>query len=101
PFFEMDIFPTDVEMALAKYLKNPAASSCTDQVLFSVLKKYDVKQDSGYVNISEIVENQIFEIKTGRKFKKLTKNRTRYKCLEISTGRIYLFSPLADVKAIS
>ncbi|WP_353131900.1 sprT domain-containing protein [Pseudopedobacter sp.] len=101
PFFEMTIFPLDIEKALAKYLKNPAASSCTDQGLFSVLKKYDVKQDSEYVNISEITENQIFEIKTGRKFKKLTRNRTRYKCLEISTGKIYLFSPLAEVKAIS
>lgn len=101
PFFEMTIFPLDIEKALAKYLKNPAASSCTDQGLFSVLKKYDVKQDSEYVNISEITENQIFEIKTGRKFKKLTRNRTRYKCLEISTGKIYLFSPAAEVKAIS
>ncbi|ADY53817.1 hypothetical protein Pedsa_3282 [Pseudopedobacter saltans DSM 12145] len=101
PFFEMEILPSDVEKALAKYLKNPAASSCSDQVLFGVLRNYNEKIDNGFVSITEITENQIFEIKTGRKFKKLSKNRTRYKCLEISTGRIYLFSPLAEVRAIS
>ena len=101
PFFELGIFPLDIERALAKYLMNPAASSCTDQGLFSVLKKYDIQQDNGLVNISELAENQLFEIKAGRRFKKLGKNRTRDQCLEIATGRMYLFSPLAEVKVIA
>lgn len=101
PFFEMGIFPLDIEKALAKYLKNPAASSCSDQGLFKVLRTYDIRQEDGFVSITEIIENQVFEIKTGRQFKKLSKNRTRYKCLEIATGKIYLFSPLAEVRALS
>ncbi|MFD1628968.1 sprT domain-containing protein [Pseudopedobacter beijingensis] len=101
PFFALNILPRDVESALAKYLKNPAASSCSDANLFITLKKYDQEKKSDNVLISEIPENHNFQISTGRVFKKLAKNRTRYRCIEINTGKIYLFSPLAEVLPLS
>lgn len=99
PFFEMRIFPRDVESAIALYLKNPAASSCSDANLFKVLKNYDVKDES-LLYVEQLPLNQVFTISTGRVFRKVAKNRTRYKCVEISTGKMYLFNPLAEVKVV-
>lgn len=100
PFFEMNIFPEDVERAIVLYLKNPAASSCTDANLFKTLKSYDNKC-SDTLSIEDIGENQVFATKNGRVFKKLNKIRTRYRCIEVKTGLLYLFSPLAEVKLVS
>ncbi len=100
PFFEMKIFPCDIESAVALYLKNPAASSCSDAHLFKTLRNYDEK-DTSVVSIDQLAPNQVFAISTGRVFKKISKNRTRYRCVEIDTGKIYLFSPLAEVRIIS
>lgn len=100
PFFQMQIFPRDIESAVASYLKNPAASSCSDAHLFKTLRSYDEK-DASVVSIDQLAPNQVFAISTGRVFKKISKNRTRYRCVEVDTGKIYLFSPLAEVRIIS
>jgi SprT protein len=100
PFFDLDIFPTDVKKSVIAYLKNPAASSCTDANLFKTLRNYDVK-DPDVLVVESIAENQHFITKNGRVFKKLNKIRTRYKCLEIKTGLMYLFNPLAEVKLLA
>lgn len=100
PFFEMNIFPDDVKNAITLYLRNPAASSCTDANLFKTLKSYD-PQDKDTLSIEDIAENEKFITKNGRVFKKLNKIRTRYRCIELNTGLLYLFSPLAEVKLVS
>ena len=41
PIFGLSILPDDVKSALTKYLKNAKASSCTDEALYRVLKRYD------------------------------------------------------------
>ncbi|RRN77246.1 sprT domain-containing protein [Pseudoxanthomonas sp. SGD-10] len=99
PFFEMRIFPPDIESAVASYLKNPAASSCSDARLFKTLRSYDTKDES-MVSIEQVATNQTFSISGGRVFKKISKNRTRYRCIEVETGKVYLFSPLAEVKVL-
>jgi SprT protein len=96
PFFELKIFPADVNKAIISYLKNPAASSCSDVNLFNTLKSYNPKT-TGLVSITEIAENDIFCLKNGKVFKKLNKIRTRFKCLELETNRFYLFSVVAEV----
>jgi len=100
PFFDMDIFPVDVKKAIVLYLQNPAASSCTDANLFKTLKSYDTKSPDT-LSVEDIAENETFVTKNGRVFKKLNKIRTRYRCLEVKTGLLYLFSPLAEVKLVS
>lgn len=97
PFFEMDIFPGDVKKAIVLYLQNPAASSCTDAYLFKTLKAYDTHA-AGILSVEDIAENETFVTKNGRVFKKLNKIRTRYRCMEVETGLLYLFNPLAEVK---
>lgn len=98
PFLKLNIFPSDVVIAINSYMNNPAASSCTDLNLYRVLKKYD-KQDSTstIIHVEELPEQAIFKMKNGRTFQKMEKLRKRYKCLEISTNRIYLFHPIAEV----
>lgn len=41
PVLSMGILPEDVTMALHNYLKNAKASSCTDDRLYRVLRRYD------------------------------------------------------------
>jgi hypothetical protein len=39
----------------------------------------------------------IFKMKSGREFQKMALLRKRFKCKEIATGAIYLFSPVSEV----
>ncbi len=91
------VFPSDIESELISLLKNPAASSCAEDGLIRVLRKYDKKTDKLYL-IEELPENSVFQITDGRKFKKGNKMRKRYKCEELSTGKFYLFSPVYEVE---
>lgn len=96
PFLKLNIFPSDIIAALTAYMNNPAASSCTDLNLYRTLKNYD-KTINAITLIESLPEKTIFTIKNGRCFQKLDKLRKRYRCLEISTNKIYLFHPIAEV----
>lgn len=96
PFLKLNIFPSDIIAALTAYMNNPAASSCTDLNLYRTLKNYD-EAINAITLIESLPEKTIFTIKNGRRFQKLDKLRKRYRCLEISTNKIYLFHPIAEV----
>lgn len=93
-----DIFPEDVLQALNSYLKDPAASSCSDIQLSRVLKKYDQKE--GVFLLEQIPAKTIFKFNGNRDFIKGEKLRKRYKCMELKTRRQYLFSPIAEVELV-
>lgn len=97
PFLGKDIFPPDVERALHSYLANPAASTCTDPQLYKALHRYDAAKP-GWKFIDEVKIDEQFETEDGRRFIKVEKRRTRSKCKEIKTGKMYLFSGIAYVK---
>ncbi len=96
PFLRSAIFPTDVQTALVKYMDNPAASSCTDLQLFRVLKRHDRQIELAHT-VEMLAENTLFSLKNGRIFQKKEKIRKRYRCIEVKTQRVYLFSPIAEV----
>lgn len=99
PFFDKDIFPIDVKMAITRYLNNPAASSCSDLNLYRSLRLYDpVKED--IVTVEKLPAKALFKLKDGRTFRIEEKLRKRYKCVEINTKRVYLFSPVAEVELV-
>lgn len=98
PFLRPDIFPNDVLPVLARHFKNPTASSDTDAVLSVALKKYDAATDKNY--IFELVQGAVFVTDNGRKFKKGKKLRKRYECLEMETGKVYLFQPNVQVEVL-
>ena len=55
---------------------------------------------NGKTFVFEIEEGVIFRLYNGRIFKKGAKRRKRYECLEISSGRLYLFNPNAEVELL-
>jgi hypothetical protein len=99
-FLAKHIFPADIQQTLLKTLQNPAASSCADTALLRVLHKYDKKKD-GVILIESLPVGALFSIKGGRVFLKEERVRKRFKCKEIATGKIYLFSPVYEVQAVN
>ncbi len=98
-FLEHKIFPADVEIELLQSLKNPAASSCAEDELLRVLRNYDNKE-LGNLLVEEIATNSLFSIKDGRVFRKGEQLRKRFKCIEVKTGKVYLFSPVYEVEKV-
>jgi len=97
-FIGNEIFPPLVEQALKQSMHDLPASSCADEDLMRVLKKFD--RDNGLVMVESLSEGQLFDIGEGRIFQKGKKLRKRYQCLEVKTKKLYLFSPIYEVKAV-
>jgi hypothetical protein len=95
-FLKTALFPQDVHHQLLTSLSNPAASSCADVGLMRVLRKYDVAVE-GKCLVEELAEGDFFTISNGRVFKVGQKLRKRIQGLEVSTGKVYLFSPVYEV----
>ncbi|MFH6604565.1 SprT-like domain-containing protein [Maribacter algicola] len=99
PFIRPEIFPTRLLPLLARHFKNPKASSDTDARLSLALKEYDVQHlDMSFV--FEIPHGGFFRLYNGKIFKKGNKRVKRYECVEVATGRTYLFQPNAEVEII-
>jgi SprT protein len=98
-FLLKKIFPADIQKALLKTLQNPAASSCADDSLLRVLHKYDLKKEGAHL-IEALPTGALFKIKGDRIFKKEEKIRKRIRCVEVKTGKVYLFSPVYEVMLI-
>ncbi len=98
-FLLQKVFPSDIEKALLNTLKNPAASSCGDERLLRVLHNYDEKE-TGIHLVEQLLEGALFSIKGGRIFKKGEKIRKRFKCVEVKTGKYFLFSGVYEVQLV-
>lgn len=96
PFFEMQIFPEDIFKAIQQYMRNPAASSCSDLNLARVLKRYD-EAKTDVMHVEQLPVNATFKLKDGRKFTKGEKRRKRYQCYCLDNHKTYLVNPLAEV----
>jgi len=96
PFIRPEIFPSNLLPLLAIHFKNPKATSDTDASLAIALKQYDPPNDKNY--IFEIPAGGMFRLYNGKIFKRGNKRVKRYECLEVATGRMYLFNPNAEVE---
>ncbi|HNP17914.1 MAG TPA: SprT-like domain-containing protein [Fulvivirga sp.] len=96
PLLNSSVFPDDVLRKLARYMKDPKASSCNDHNLMRVLKGHD-KEDSTF--LADLEVGQMFKLGS-RTFKKENLRRTRFVCQEVSTGRKYLISKTAVVEPL-
>ena len=96
-FIQHKIFPADIEIELQTSLKNPAATSCAEDGLLRVLRNYDTNK-SGFRLVEELPSQTKFKTSDGRVFLKGLKLRKRFKCVELATGKIYLFSPVYEVE---
>lgn len=99
PFLNTQVFPEDILIPLTQYMKNPAASSSSDTNLFRALKQYDTT-DSSISTLENIAIDSLFKLENGRIFQKKEKVRKRFKCIELSSQKVYLFHPIAQVQEI-
>lgn len=98
PFIRPEIFPSQLLPLLARHFRNPKASSDTDATLALALKQFDPVNDKNY--IFELPYGSVFRIHNGKIFKKIAQRTKRYECLEISSGKTYLFNPNAEVELL-
>ena len=96
PFLRPDVFPSILLPVLARHFKNPKASSGTDHELSIALMRFDAPNCKTCV--FELPAGSIFRLYNGRQFRKGPRRVKRYECVEVETGRIYLFQPNAEVE---
>jgi hypothetical protein len=99
-FLKNKMFPADIEHELLVSLKNPAATSCAEDGLLRILRKYDRKPNA-FPMVEELPVHSLFRTTDGRVFRKGKKLRKRYQCMEVATGRLYLFSPVYEVELLA
>ncbi|MBB4119973.1 hypothetical protein GGR32_002285 [Mesonia hippocampi] len=98
PFINPAIFPKALLPILAQHFKNPKASSDTDVRLAVALKEYSDSNNKNY--IFELPLGSLFKVSNGRIFRKGKKRIKRYECIEVSTRKIYIFQPHAEVELV-
>ncbi|WP_250433883.1 SprT-like domain-containing protein [Hanstruepera flava] len=99
PFLNPEVFPIQLLPLLAKHFKNPKASSDTDTQLALALKQFDEPNDKTF--IFELPLGSTFKLYNGRVFKKVGKRTKRFECIELSSGKLYLFNPNAEVELVN
>lgn len=97
-FLNPEVFPNHLLPLLAKHFKNPKASSDTDVQLALALKQYDEPNDKIY--IFEVPLGKDFKLYNEKVFRKGKRRVKRFECVEIKTGKLYLFNPNAEVKLL-
>lgn len=98
PVLNEKVFPENILLALTSYFKNPKAASCSDPVLYRVLKQFDLP--TGKIMLRQVQLGSAFDF-NGRKFKKLEQKRTRAVCLELKSNKRYLISEVAEVVPVA
>lgn len=97
PVLKEDVFPPGVLLALQNYFKDPKASSCSDPILYNVLRKYD--EPTGLIPLSKVPVGEQF-VFNETTYKKLEKKRTRCICLAVHSNRKFLIAEIAQVKLV-
>ena len=98
PLLNPKVFPKNLIPYILNYIKNPKASTDTDFNLSLALRSFDIDKEKKYIFEMDMGSN--FKIYNGRVFILEEKLRKRYKCKEIKTGKIYLFSPNAEIELV-
>lgn len=98
-FLNTDVFPLNLKIVLINYMKNPAASSCSDIHLNKALQDFD--PHDGLINLEDLEENRIFKLDGKKTFQKGPLERKRYRCLNLDNKRYYFVSALARIKPIN
>jgi hypothetical protein len=99
-FVGRNFFPAEVETALRKSIKNPAATANGETELLRVLRNYNATVRKGYVTIEAVAEGAFFKTDNGKIFKKGPKRTKRYECVEVATNHRYSFSAVSEVKLV-
>jgi len=99
-FLTETVFPNDLLQVLRASLHDLPASSCADEKLMRVLKRYDTGR-TGLLMVEQLADGTLFDAGKGKLFRRGKKLRKRYQCTELATGRTYLFSPVYEVRPVA
>ncbi len=99
PFLNTFIFPDALLRLVAQHFKNPSASSDTDAVLSMALKQYDISETTKMF-VNDLPIGSMFRIYNGKIFKKGPLRIKRFECVEVKTGKLYVFKPNAEVELL-
>ena len=93
------MLPDDITAALAAYMQNPAAASCSDRGLMLALARYDRGTDDR-PRLEELEAGAVFRVDNGLVFRLHRRLRSRYQCYELSSGREYRVHGLCRVDPV-
>lgn len=99
PVVAAGILPSGVETALARYLKNPAARSCSDRGLVLALAEYD-EQPAGRMRVEDLTDGAWFRAANGTLFRAGPMIRSRRQCFRVSNGCEYRVHGLLVVEPV-
>ena len=99
PFLNTFIFPDALLRLVAQHFKNPSASSDTDAMLSMALKQYDISETTKTF-VNDLPIGSLFRIYNGKIFKKGPLRIKRFECVEVKTGKLYVFKPNAEVELL-
>lgn len=99
PYIGKNFFPKDIEAALVRYLNNPKASTCTDTGLYKALYRYS-NNKTGWTLLEDLAVGTQFTIANGAQYALLEKRRTRYRCQDLKSGKMYLFPSIYEVQPL-
>ena len=95
PFLRPEIYPMEMLPHLASYFKNPKASTDADVNLSLVLRGNVAEEGKSF--IFDIPFGSFFEFKNTI-YKRGSKRRTRFECLNMNNNKIYLFNQNVEIK---
>jgi hypothetical protein len=95
PFFDQNVFPPFLAAELRRYFVNVPATFHRDTRLINTIAS--AEGGKAIVTVQDIPINSSFTLTGGRKFVKIEKLRTRYKCFCPETRKYYLVSRSAQV----
>ena len=99
PVIDKSLLPEDVVAALNRAALRPRAATCSDRQLLLVLSRYDAGGER-LCRVEELSPGMLFETESGRRFVLGTRLRSRYRCLEVTTGAEYRVHGLARVARV-
>jgi hypothetical protein len=100
PVVAARILPQVVETALARYLENPAARSCSDRGLVLALAEFD-EQPGGRMRVEDLPAGAVFRAANGTLFRAGAMVRSRRQCFRIPGGSEYRVHGLLLVEPVT
>jgi SprT protein len=98
PMLKTAVFPSDIIQGVVGYLSNPKASSCSDPILYQLLKKYD--KPNGLVFLKSLTPGDEFAFHD-HSYRYIEKRRTRILCVQLGNRKKYIINQMAEVKPLS
>ena len=95
---EKNIFPDSIHNALIDHLSHIRSSIVLDPALMRALQIDDDYKGAKF--LEDLPFEALFIASNGKTYRKGEKLRKRYKCMCISTKRLYLFTPVALVQVV-